>query len=340
MTTRFRWIAAVVLIVVSSVGALGSAVAWWSHRQLLDTDNWVEMVGPLGSNPDVAGALSDYVAADLIEWLDPQALLQEALPDNLRVLAVPLSVPVEDFVRRGVDTVIFSDQFGELWIDVNRRGHAAALHLLRGGGDVIAVDDGVVTVDVSVVAAAVVSELADGLEELFGGDFTVPPVAEDLVPEDVRSDLAVALDRELPAEFGVVELFASDDLAVAQDAVALLDRLAWLLPVLTLIAAGLALFVAPGRRRTMVFLVAGAALGWAAAVAVIDWVTDLIVDRVVDPENQLAAAAIVTEVAGGLGTLLRTMLIAAIVALFILVLGPPLTRAFRQSTGDPAVSDS
>ncbi len=94
------------------------------------------------------------------------------------------------------------------------------MRVLEGDGDVVTNEGGVVTLDLR----SLVLEAADRL--------------------GIRSQV----DERLPADAGQIVVLESDELDTAQDAVQLLKTLAWVLPILTLLAFVGAAWLGWGRR--------------------------------------------------------------------------------------------
>ena len=58
MEWRKRLVA--LMAVLTCFGMLASVIAIWTHRTLLNTDAWMEVVGPLGEDPAVTDAVSSW----------------------------------------------------------------------------------------------------------------------------------------------------------------------------------------------------------------------------------------------------------------------------------------
>ncbi|MGZ3637828.1 MAG: hypothetical protein ACXVCX_08330, partial [Ktedonobacterales bacterium] len=58
------------LLVLSCIGLLSSALTYWMNQTLLNTDRWIQVVGPLAQNPQVVSAVSGYAADQTVQVLN------------------------------------------------------------------------------------------------------------------------------------------------------------------------------------------------------------------------------------------------------------------------------
>jgi hypothetical protein len=123
-------------------------------------------------------------------------------------------------VERGLE----QRRLRSVWREAVRQSHAELVAVLEGDGTSVSTRAGVVTLDLR----AIVLDIAE--------QFGIRTTVEDKLDEDVAR----------------VEILRSDELDTAQDAFQLLKTLAWLLPLLTVLAFALAVFLATGRRRLTV----------------------------------------------------------------------------------------
>src|SRR5215203_3460880 len=112
---RVRGLLAAVGVVVSCALLLSAAVGLWARRSFLKTDVFADRAGGLVDDAGVQSALSAFLTEQLNLLIDPQAILEDALPDRATVLAVPLAGAVEGFVGDQVDSFVVSDTFARLW---------------------------------------------------------------------------------------------------------------------------------------------------------------------------------------------------------------------------------
>jgi hypothetical protein len=97
------------------------------------------------------------------------------------------------------------------------------------------------------------------VSDLLGRQVGAPTVTADTVDAAVKA-LEDQLGVDLPADFGQVTLFASDNIATAQTAYQTIKISVWLAPLVALVLAGLAIVVSPRRLRTALAIVVGTGL--------------------------------------------------------------------------------
>lgn len=230
-TKRWQKVTSVVLLVVGFILVPLSAVAIWSHNQLTNTDRYVETVGPLADNQDIQEAVAARVVTALFDQVDPAKRIEDALPDRAAFLGAPIATAMESYATDVTEKLLASDQFQTLWDNVNRRAHNQLVALLTDDLDKakgsVAVKDGKVTLDLGNVIEQVQDKLVTaGLTFLDG--VSVPPVKRSIA------------------------IINTEGLAEARSYLSILDTLAWVLPLLGIVAlVGSALVVQTRRRATI-----------------------------------------------------------------------------------------
>jgi len=233
-TTPGRWRppVAVLLVIVGCLLAALAVPAVWINRTVMNTDRWVETVGPLSQQPAIQNAVADAASNALFARVNVEKLARDALPPKAQFLAKPLATQVETYGRSQARALTHSPQFSNLWIEVNRRGHAAVLAMITGKeGKHVSLSDGKVTLDLGPVVANVKARLdRAGLGAVTGAIGNVS---------------------------GTYTLFESPALAQAGETVSLMNDFALALPLLTLafLAGGVA--VAKDRRRVLLWVGVG-----------------------------------------------------------------------------------
>jgi hypothetical protein len=172
-------------------------------------------------------------------------------------LAVPLTNAIEGFVADRVATFVATDRFAELWADAVRLAHSTASDVLRDRGDLVAVTDGEVQLNLLPIVGAVLQRVGDASPEILGREVDLPEITVDDVPDEVIARLERALDVDLSDGFGSFTVYDEGDLEPVQDAVAAFDKyVVWLLP-LSIVLAALAIWISGRRRSTLLHLVFG-----------------------------------------------------------------------------------
>ncbi len=242
---RWRTPVAALLVLLGSLLAPLALAGVWVDTQVSDTDRYVETVAPLARNPAVQAAVAAgttdaiFARLDIDEFLDRtiDSLITTIDPppfvaNQLRDLAGTMSYGIRSFVQTRINKVVRSDRFATAWDKANRVAHEQLVNALSGeqGGAVVIQGDTV---------------------RLQLGPFI----------EVAKQDLAKAgftRVAKLPTINPSIELAQSSDLARAQGAYTLLNRLGIVLPLLSVALLGCGVVVA--RRRRRMLLAAGLGL--------------------------------------------------------------------------------
>ncbi len=131
---NFGWraIAVSILTVVGLISLVGFSFVHWTERQILTTDNWVQVVGPLPKNDQVASALSTYSVNQLFTQSDLENRISQALPPRASFLAPTLTDQLQSRLTNRTKQLIQSDKFTSLWTSANKAAHQRLLDSARG----------------------------------------------------------------------------------------------------------------------------------------------------------------------------------------------------------------
>jgi hypothetical protein len=235
---RGRAALAAVLIVLSCVLGPLTVTAIWLRNQLLNTDQYVETVTPLASDPAIIRATAADITASLFENVDVEKEARDALPNRAKFLAAPLAAGVRAVAEQAAQRALESDFFESVWVKANRVAHDQVEAVLTGGGRIVATADGRVVLDLT----AIIEEVREFL-----------------------SDRGVTLFNSIPINKLALkfELFDASQLESAQRGVKLLNTLAWVLPfvVVGLLVAGV--WLSRRRHRTVIWWGIGTAIAMA-----------------------------------------------------------------------------
>ena len=329
-----RRTATVVLVAISCLAFLTGSIGVWANRSLLDTDVWVEHVGPLIDDPAVQAALSATITTETMKLIDPKALLQQSLPDRARVLAVPLSNAFQTFVGQEVAKLVASDGFKRTWIELNRQGHAEAVKVLRGDAKMVQAGDESVTISLVPVINQVLARITSVSPDLFGKTINIPDIQIDEIPTAAIDKVNSALGTNLPQDFGQITIYDHGKLKEVQDAVAIFDTIVWVSIVLFAASTVGAIALSVNRRRTVLELAVVDVLllilmRRAAMIA-----QDQLLGLVRVPANRGAVGAISDAVLQGLfdGTRILLWGFAILVALAVATAPWPRAVAIRRRT--------
>lgn len=323
-----RWLVRL-LLGVTAVAVFVSSIAVWSHRVLLDTDEWVATVGPLADNPDVTRAVAVYLVDQALTAVDVEQRAAEALPERAAFLARPLASALREQLTETASGLLETEQFRTLWVEANRVAHRRAVQLLTGESAAGLAPDGSVTLNL-VPAIALLLQRMDDLG-ILPSAFAPPTVDWTAPAAQSIADLEDALGVELRPGFGQITVFRSTTLAVAQDSVALFERLVAATVVVALALAAACVALAVDRRRTIVLLGLGTAGALLLSGVVVSAAAEQVVDLVSDGVDRSAAAAVVRRVVGSLEEITRGLaLIGVLVAgVAFLAGGNPTARRLR-----------
>lgn len=229
---------AVLAVAVGLVCVTVSPVANWGRNLVLDTDQYVETLAPLATDPAVQQAVIDLVSDAVSERLAVTERLTEALPKLGPLLGPPLQGATDSFVRDKTTEFVHSERFADLWVGLNRNAHIRIVWLLTGqtpdDGRALALQGTRVTLDLSRVVTAV--------EERLGV-------------------VGVVIASQVPAVGPTLQIADLHGLEKAQHVTRLLDRSADVLPLIGLGLIGLGIAVAHRRRRTFTIAAFGVAAG-------------------------------------------------------------------------------
>jgi hypothetical protein len=268
--TGRKW-AVGILVLLGAILLILANVAFWAYFTLLNTPGWVAAVGPLSKEPAVAGLVSQYAVGQLFEQVDVQGLAEEALPPQFRILAGPLVMGLERVANEATTQLIMTDAFNDVWVAANRTGHGLVIDILKGRGDRLYFEEGDLVLDLSQVYGFIEDQL--GIKDL------------DLIPQ---------------APGGRLVLLTSYQVAVLQEVVSYLNALGLLLPLLTILVFGAAVWVSLWRRQTVLWIGVAMAVAMFISLIAFSGVRSSALVSLQDPFVRELSRAIVNVVTHGL----------------------------------------
>lgn len=182
--TERRWgirsIAALLIFVLAALLTPIALVGHWGHRTLVDTERYLETVGPLIEQPEVQEAIAASITQATVQAIDTEAqvegLLNQLFPDASFTgpLAGPISAGINSLVGELVTRFVQSDQFANAWIQLNRAVQRSVVTLLEGGEEgPLRVQGDDIVLDVSSLLATIQQYLVEsGLTA--AGNITLP----------------------------------------------------------------------------------------------------------------------------------------------------------------------
>lgn len=269
--SRLRGALLVVLIALSCLAVVVTGLTWWGHHTLMDADGFMQVVAPIGKDPEKIRSLSAYVSDQVVQATALEQRLAEALPTRLRVLAGPIAGYAEDVIAKGTVKVLSSPEAYGLWLKVVEAGHQQVVAMLRGESTAAYIRGSDVKLNTLPLVSRVLLWVSERLPDVLSNRVNPPVIEPGTDPQAGIQELANWSGRPLPSDFGQITLLQSDALGPLQVAVKWFDRLVWILPLVT--ATLIATTVWLSRRRTRTAM----AIGVGAAIAI--FVTRVIVAR-------------------------------------------------------------
>jgi hypothetical protein len=331
-----------VLVVLTVVAMVASTVAVWARATVLDTDRFMEVVGPVLSDPAFAAALGDVVAEQVLVALDLESrvavsleeldtFLADAVLDatdagavardrlsgldrpTLSALAPGIAAALETRVTEVVDGFVTSEALPARLPGLVREAHTGGVALVRGELAQlpnVQVSDGEVRLDLVPVIAQALQEVLVELRDFLPG-ITIPQVLEGRADAG-RELLAEALQTRLPADFGQLTLMTSADLSELQGAVRSVDRLVVALVVLTVVLLAVTIATSRRRRRIVVQLAAGLTLGIGVAALLVRSLESAVLGAITHPNGNRAAGVLLDELTHSLRSAALLVAVAAL----------------------------
>lgn len=211
------------VLLVAGLLLLLSTFAVWVDRVALSTNVFVDTSAELIEDKAIRNAVATRAVDELFDSVDVQAEIKGQLPKDFKSLSGPATAGLREASYRVVDRALEQPSLQRLWTLSLEESHRTLVQVLEGKGSRVSTDEGIVTLDLE----QIVLETAD------------------------RIGIRDQVEDKLPADVGRIEILRSDELDTAQNAFQLLNTLAWVLPLLTLAAFVLAVWLARDRRRTV-----------------------------------------------------------------------------------------
>lgn len=303
---RWRRTLVVVLVVVGCVLAPISVIGLWARNTMLDTDQYIDTIGPLAKDPAIQRAVADRATRQLVTGVDIEGQIVAAFP-RAESFAPSIVSGLETFVREATLRLMQTDRFQRFWENANRRAHSRLIAVLEGEGtETVQTRNGQVVLNVGPFVDQVKKRLDDRGITIF---------------DDVETK-------------GQFVLFDSEQLTKAQSGVRLLKRVTYLLPILALLAFAAAITLSPNRRRTVLRAALGLAFSMALVLIVFNLGRGAYLDAVERAGRSRGAnAAAFDQVIGFLRLSLRTTFVLGVAVAVGAWLGGPGRLATRIREG-------
>jgi hypothetical protein len=221
-----RW-APWVLVVLAALITLVSALNVWVKRQALSTENWTNASGRLLENSEIRSAVSTYLVDQLYQNVDVGKTLQTRLPPATKPLGPPLAAALEPALVRTTNAILARPRVQRLWNEANRRAHQLFMAVLNGKHGILESTNGNVVLDLR-------------------------PLLDQVVAE---TGLGARVAERLPPDAGQIVVMKGNQLEVARRTVKAIRVLSYLLSFVVLGLFAAAIWIARGRRRTMLMAI-------------------------------------------------------------------------------------
>jgi hypothetical protein len=216
------------LVVLGVLIVVLSLLAGFIRFQALDTDTVSDTAGQLIADPEIR----DQVAATLVEQLysnvDVSAELEQRLPPNLRGLSGPAAAGLRELSDRAAKQMLERPRVQALWVNSVTRAHRQLIDVLEDDTGPVSTEDGVVVLDLQPLMIQLGERVA-----------IIGEVAERFGPDTGR-----------------IELMQADQLETAQELTQLLKVLGMWLWIVPILLWAIALWIARGRRRSILKMIA------------------------------------------------------------------------------------
>jgi hypothetical protein len=266
----------------------------------------------------VIAAMTAEITAQVMDLIDLDGFFEDVAPNHGRSLAIVLSRPMRTFVSQTVTSFIESDRFQEIFVEVARRAHAAAIGLLKGERLLAFSPPGRVTMNIVPMIGKVLERILEVAPGLLPVNDEIPELSGDEPAAASIAKLRAALQLPPDAEFGQMQLSDIGQLSTARRLYQVYQRsLALSLVVLGLSVAG-AIWTSRRRRATVVALTLGCAGTLILMRRSLFVLRDELVSRPVTALRSDAMAAVLDELLQSLfvasGVLVAGVLLVAVVA--------------------------
>jgi hypothetical protein len=247
-----------VLVVLASFLAFLAIFTSWVDRQALDTGQWVDTSGKLLEDKEISDAVAVYSVDQLYANIDVARELRGRLPEELKPVSAPVAAGVREFATSAAQQALQSPRVQETWKTANRLAHSQLVSILKGNNEVVATERGHVVLKLR----PIILQLAD------------------------RIGLRKQANEKLPHDVATLEVADAGQLQTARTVTRIIEGLAWVFSIGTLVLFAIAVYLAKGRRWIVVL---GYGLGLIAAglaaIAIRSIAGGLLVDSLAQTES-------------------------------------------------------
>jgi hypothetical protein len=265
------------LVVLGAIFAAISALAGYVRWQVFDEDTFEKTSAQLIADDEIRNQIAARMVDSLFSNVDVEAALQERLPTQQQGLATPLAGAFRALSDRAAQRVLERPRVQELWVRSTVTTQRQLERLLDDDLTAVQTEGGYAVLNLQPLVVQLGDEVA----------------------------IVGRLAERLPEDAGVIEIMEAEQLEAAQDATQLFKSVAAFIWIVPFALWALAIWLARGRRRQALRMVAiavaltGLLLLVARRVAGSYVVDDLVVAESVKPAAQDAWDIITALLADG-----------------------------------------
>jgi hypothetical protein len=263
-----------VLVVLGALLAVLALLAGYIRFQALDTDTVENTAGELIADPEIRNQIAASLVDELFGNVDVEAALREQLPTDQKGLAAPIASALQLGAEPTAQRLLARPRVQELWVRTVGASHRQLIQLLEGDEGALQAQGGNVVLDLR----PLVVELGD------------------------RVAIVGRISQRLPPDTGLITIVEADNLETAQDVTQFLKVLGMWLWIVPIVLWAVALWLARGRRRGILRLIAFSSIIAGLLVLVVRRVAG---SNIVD---ELAPSESVKEAAGDAWDILTSQL--------------------------------
>lgn len=249
-----------ILLVIGLVAVLPADIFIWANRTVTNTDNYVNTITPIIHDASVQKAITKSASTAIFDNVDVQAYVTSVLPDRAQPLAAPITTQVKNYTTSTIAKIVASDQFANLWVNVNRRGQERFMDIAKNSNGNPNVD---------------VSRLYNFVSQQLQG-----------------TPLAFLAGKQLPPKIGQINVVTIPALATIPHYVALLSDLRWLFLGLAVGLLILALAAATDRRKMAVRIGVGWMIVVVVGIVLVRSARAILLGQITDPTYNAAAVSV------------------------------------------------
>lgn len=182
-----RSIASLLLFVLATLITPVAVIGHWGNATVSDSEQYLDTIGPLASEPAIQQAIADEVTKALVAKVDTETLVTQLLDSLINrplltdKLAGPITAGINGLIGQAVLKLVESQAFETVWLKANEAAQRSAIALLEGKeSGIIQTNGDEIVLDTSSLLRDVQQRLVDaGLT--VAGNVTIPEQGHQIV---------------------------------------------------------------------------------------------------------------------------------------------------------------